>query len=363
MRIFTKIALCASLLMPTALTAQTVSFWDNVQLFVPRTLTTSISGTYEGMGMAMYWMRASDKLDLNYDSTGTMKMEYSATADGEKVLLSEVPTVPAEDVEMGIMVIGGAASAEDDDPIGFPTNMNIFFSFIPLSEIAGDSDLANKFREPGFYTMTFPEGTFVVKNEDGSYTPVSGETIVFELTSEKPKEIDTSYTLDPVDGSDISELLHPVSGGKESLSITITFPNATSVTTIDNGSGAKITNGSHTYYKPFPSINKNSMVFTFIGAEWPDGAWNFSIPSGRIVVDPVDYKAYDIGDGNVPEINATFIVKRALSKIEVTPIDTADSYTAISIDGKIVLRNASADRLSSLDAGLYIINGKKVVIK
>lgn len=362
MRIFTKIALCASLLMPTALNAETVSFWDYVQLFVPRTLTTSISGTYDESGMALYWMRGSDKIDLNLDSRGTMKMEYSATADGEKVLLSEVPTVPPEDVEMGIIVIGGQASAEGDDPIGFQTNMNIFFSFMPLSEIAGDSELAKKFREPGFYTMTFPEGTFVAKNEDGSYIPVSGETIVFELTSEKAKEVDTSYTLDPIDGSDISELLHPVSGGKESFTITITFPNATSVTTA-GGSGAKITNGSHSYYKSIPSFNKNSLIFTFIGAEWPDGAWNFSIPSGRLVVDPVEYKDYENGDGNVPEINATYIVKRALSKIEVTPIETADSYTAFSIDGKIVLRNASADRLSTLDAGLYIINGKKVVIK
>lgn len=49
----------------------------------------------------------------------------------------------------------------------------------------------------------------------------------------------------------------------------------------------------------------------------------------------------------------------------VGEFEAADNgkYNVYTIDGKVVLRNAEADQLKSLDKGLYIINGKKTIIR
>lgn len=48
----------------------------------------------------------------------------------------------------------------------------------------------------------------------------------------------------------------------------------------------------------------------------------------------------------------------------LTAIDTpADTVTVISVDGRILLRDAPATMLKSLTAGLYIVNGRKTVIR
>lgn len=49
----------------------------------------------------------------------------------------------------------------------------------------------------------------------------------------------------------------------------------------------------------------------------------------------------------------------------VGEFEAADNgkYNVYTIDGKVVLKNAEADQLKSLDKGLYIINGKKTIIR
>ena len=44
-------------------------------------------------------------------------------------------------------------------------------------------------------------------------------------------------------------------------------------------------------------------------------------------------------------------------------LDAADSYTVISLDGKVLVRGGNADALLNLNEGLYIINGKKVLLR
>ena len=42
--------------------------------------------------------------------------------------------------------------------------------------------------------------------------------------------------------------------------------------------------------------------------------------------------------------------------------DGVDSFTVVTIDGRVIIKDADASQLKQLAAGLYIINGKKVYL-
>lgn len=51
------------------------------------------------------------------------------------------------------------------------------------------------------------------------------------------------------------------------------------------------------------------------------------------------------------------------SAVEEIGNDEAANVTVVTPDGKVVLNNAPASELNTLDAGIYIVNGKKIVIR
>ena len=60
-------------------------------------------------------------------------------------------------------------------------------------------------------------------------------------------------------------------------------------------------------------------------------------------------------DCNVEVVNGTLL------GLESAYMD--DSALVMSLQGIVLMRNASAEAIGSLPAGLYIINGKKVAVK
>ncbi len=62
--------------------------------------------------------------------------------------------------------------------------------------------------------------------------------------------------------------------------------------------------------------------------------------------------------------NTAFVFNYSFVKLGVEEILAPDAkVTVVSIDGKVILRNAEQSALNSLDKGLYIVNGHKFVIK
>ena len=61
----------------------------------------------------------------------------------------------------------------------------------------------------------------------------------------------------------------------------------------------------------------------------------------------------------------TILVKKDVSNgiTGIYDFDGADSFTVVNLQGVVLLRNAAADELNRLENGMYIINGKKVVVR
>lgn len=51
------------------------------------------------------------------------------------------------------------------------------------------------------------------------------------------------------------------------------------------------------------------------------------------------------------------------SGITDVEIGIANGVTVVTLDGRLILDKATADDLKKLPAGIYIINGKKVLLK
>lgn len=63
-----------------------------------------------------------------------------------------------------------------------------------------------------------------------------------------------------------------------------------------------------------------------------------------------------------PEINATFAVDPSTAVAEIFA-DENGNITVYSIDGKLILNNVPAAEIHNMQKGIYIINGKKVMLK
>ncbi|MDE6811912.1 MAG: hypothetical protein K2J15_06120, partial [Muribaculaceae bacterium] len=80
------------------------------------------------------------------------------------------------------------------------------------------------------------------------------------------------------------------------------------------------------------------------------GTYVFSIPGSDVIVDGYNYP-----------VNFTYTINSGMSAVNIPAANqAADIY---AIDGRIVARNASIDVIKTLNPGLYIINGKKVLVR
>lgn len=88
------------------------------------------------------------------------------------------------------------------------------------------------------------------------------------------------------------------------------------------------------------------------------------MPSGTDIAEPIDFNFVAQGDPNkipLATLKVNYEVKKdptGLEVVEVTPI----LYRVYSMQGLLLLDNASATEVAKLPAGLYIVNGKKVSI-
>ncbi|MDE5807620.1 MAG: hypothetical protein K2H76_05835, partial [Muribaculaceae bacterium] len=63
-----------------------------------------------------------------------------------------------------------------------------------------------------------------------------------------------------------------------------------------------------------------------------------------------------------PEIEKTFIFDKQSGMVALYG-DANGNVTVLSIDGKVILLNVPAERIRELENGLYIVNGKKTIVK
>lgn len=149
------------------------------------------------------------------------------------------------------------------------------------------------------------------------------------------------------------------SGNATDLSeIYLYFPDATTGE-IAIESGASLSNidlgYSQTGVITADDTVEHGVRFTVTFNPEPDvaGDYLFKVSEGTITL-----------DGNVasPLVEETFVLDRTTG-ITNAFADEDGNVTVVTIDGKVVLDNAPASELGDLDKGIYIINGKKVLVK
>ena len=182
---------------------------------------------------------------------------------------------------------------------------------------------------PGEYRVVIPAG--IVKNTDGSLNPEQTFDITFAGTVSGKANPD-EYTI--VEGT-VSE-------------ITITFPGETAV--INKLSNAVATVNEETVDL---DIMGTSVVFDI--TNWEPGTYSIRIPANLLIIDDSYY-------------NATFdqsweIVEDTEDGIAGIAADSNGAYNVFSINGVKLLNTTNAGDLKALGKGLYIINGKKTIIK
>lgn len=101
-------------------------------------------------------------------------------------------------------------------------------------------------------------------------------------------------------------------------------------------------------------------TFTFAEPVKENGTYIFKV--AKVAFCDFEYDESMGQSGHASDVIAyTFIVNNGTVKVEA--IESAVVSDVFSVDGKIVLSNASAADVKTLPAGLYIFNGKKVIVK
>lgn len=221
----------------------------------------------------------------------------------------------------------------------------------------------------GEYTLSVPAGFFVEKEMvdfNGSEMAMTKEynafksaalTATYTISANAPGMFDT-YTLDPANDKTVKDI----------STIAITFPNIAEEAQSQLWGAAEntisISKGTDTYagsaMKDW-NYEGEGMKFNIkfmnadeeqIDAITADGDWTLTIQSGAFTYD---------GDTNAL-ITAVYHVDHTVGVAEIEGAEDG-TVTVVSIDGKVLLRNAPADAVNGLENGLYIVNGKKVLVK
>lgn len=211
-------------------------------------------------------------------------------------------------------------------------------------------DQSNLNLEEGTYVLRFPSRTIFVKTEgyivDGSDDEVISEIKVctapfdYVYTVVNKPDVDLSYTITPENGAEVASL----------GTIVIKFEKAEEA--VLNGPAAILSNESGSEMIVYIAETAGNVVTLTTTENIGEGKWTLTVPESAYLVDGVDS----------PAIVAEYTIVKEQSAIEAlfgenTPLNV------FTVSGICVLRDATAEQVAELEAGLYIINGKKVYLR
>lgn len=201
---------------------------------------------------------------------------------------------------------------------------------------------------PGTLTVNIPAGAIRLSGETNT------EAISYTWNVVNPKSY--SYTLAPAFGASEEEATTVSSLDK----ITLTIDDVKS-SSVFSESGISLRSTDYSYFGTAKieadATTPGKYTLTFDPAPSVDMVYHLEIRWETFTLDgsfgwPSDYK----------DIEGYYNLKAGsgLTSIEA---DENGLFTVVSVDGKVILKDAKASELENLAKGLYIINGKKTMIK
>lgn len=320
-------------------TPKAVEFEEYIIKNTPAGDEITIADTFYYSGMGSIVVTAKNGAVLNKECTGKAELQCVIPSLGidEPMLIGtaspeEIFDMGEEQDTPGLMTL---AEGEDTDYL-------IQFELV-------DDNMTMLLNQQGIWIVTIPEGMFTVNGAN-----VTEGSFQYNLVAAS-KEYTWSIT--PEDGTEFDKEM--------SGNIILTVEDAEYVT-YDAAPG-RLTNEKGeavTAFNSTPKYQGNQIIWSFYENNkyvWADGDYTLTIRSMTI---GADMDAELTGEGNFPleDIVVKYIVKNATG-VALIGVDAADSYDVYTMDGKVVVLNGDSDALYNLASGLYIINGKKAIVR
>lgn len=202
---------------------------------------------------------------------------------------------------------------------------------------------------PGEYVLVVPRAFIYL---DGEMMPEDLKVVYYIERSQDYREV--AFTFDPSDGETISTM--------DAIEVTFAAEGLTDVTHNSFAWGIQAPRFVSGAGASVPSIQIKKLTdlsYTF------NHTYPFSTPGEYSLVIPAEYFTFTFSDGyeqKNEEITTTFNVlgTSAIDAVENVETLSGEVYNALGI---CILHNATPDQVKALPAGLYLVNGKKIIVK
>lgn len=328
---------------------------DYIKLAQPMSLEANPSNTTSSlgktaMGVIGFGIKTVDFFGISNSAPITYTYRAEETSEPE-VLVS------FESTDDSIVSYVGRGGMDDSGLIDFPTSNFIYFFFIGNDDGDVNENVLAKFSREGYYTLSIPDGAFMSEGK-----MLEGTEIVYHYSTDL-SGINLDYTLTPADGATIvkgAEVFGPSGSG-----IVLEFKNASTVDCLSKPATLTCPDGT-VFERVAPHTNLvNNFTWTFgsAGTVWADGTYTFTVAKGKIGVDMGWCDEWD-GDGNFEGLTAVYTVKDStVSGVTLIGAESAETYTVHTLGGSLVKDSVTASGLLDIQPGLYIVNGKKTIIR
>lgn len=334
---------------------------DVLELGIPDDLEANRKNTvtqYGQSGMGIVYLNTNKPVQ-NLGGYDMIVYTYKESEDAESEVLN---VMNPNDPDSGMLVMGTTPSIDYGEVGGDIGTSLICFLFAQSFDDQGlivDPSQFPKYSRNGLYTLEIPDGVFGLA--DG--TVLRGITLTYAY-DDSEDVYGTGYTLTPEPGryESASDLFDYDSKG-----ITITFPEAKFVDSYNKVATLTLPDGKVIYNnQPKGGYYKNYLTLTFglRNVDWDhEGEYVLEVLPEAIGLDQGDMVYWEYNDitPNFPGLKAVYVIDGSVG-ICAVGMDKAESYTVCTLDGKVILSGAKYSALTTLNSGIYVINGKKVQI-
>lgn len=206
--------------------------------------------------------------------------------------------------------------------------------------------LSEPITSAGVYEVSVPSEFFIL-GEQFSSSPNKATTVRYEV-KEPAKPLVVELTPAPGTVSEIPAKI--IVKLTENSSVNKTYTSEP--TLVDNAGNSYAATLELDY--SIPDWNVITIVLPG-GAITANGTYTLTIPAGALT--------YDDDDANVNETDLVFVYVIGTDGINSLVAAEGGKVDVYSINGTQLLKNADAEAVGKLAKGLYVINGKKVIIK
>lgn len=308
---------------------------------------SKFEGEYDGYKYGMKMLKlATDNSTIQPDREVTTPIRLLFN-DVELCTVS-----PADEESVNIHNVNLLAENDGDDLLEFES-----FQAIAIVWDKANTLPAGTFTKEGKYTVEIPDGAFMMTVGEQN-VPLAGVTLNFNYT-----DVDEAVNFDYVLTPNPDEVIADPSLLK---SISIRFADCKTINYAGRGGGHLVGPDGKEIYAAYPQTNFDDEITYKFGnknTEWTNGLYTFSVDPKCVAVNIINFDEYE-DEANFPGLTVVYnCADNESTSVTLVGVEAAESYTVYTVDGKAVLVNAGAESLLGLPAGIYVINGKKAMVR